>query len=60
MTQATTTLTHAEGEAFALGVQWHAEYPSLADPVSRALFDGFAKAVHARAEARIRAILRAA
>ena len=43
-----------------MGVQWHAEYPSLADPVSKVLFDGFAKAVHARAEARVRAILRAA
>lgn len=49
-----------EGEVFAFGVQWHAEYPSLADPVSKALFDGFTKAVHARAEARVRAILRAA
>ncbi|MSP50372.1 MAG: gamma-glutamyl-gamma-aminobutyrate hydrolase family protein [Alphaproteobacteria bacterium] len=48
-----------DGAAFAIGVQWHAEYPSLADPVSKALFDGFAKACHARAEARVRAILRA-
>jgi putative glutamine amidotransferase len=49
-----------EGHPFAIGVQWHAEYPSLADPVSRVLFDGFAKAARARAEARVRAILRAA
>ena len=49
-----------EGAAFAMGVQWHAEYPDLNDPVSKALFEGFAKACHARAEARLRAILRAA
>ena len=49
-----------DGAAFAVGVQWHPEYPSLADPVSKVLFDGFAKACHARAEARVRAILRAA
>ncbi len=48
-----------EDAAFAMGVQWHAEYPSLSDPVSKALFDGFSKACHARAEARVRAILRA-
>jgi putative glutamine amidotransferase len=49
-----------EGHPFAIGVQWHAEYPSLADPVSKVLFEGFAKATRARAEARVRAILRAA
>jgi putative glutamine amidotransferase len=49
-----------EGAAFAVGVQWHPEYPSLADPASKALFDGFADACHARAYARVRAILRAA
>jgi putative glutamine amidotransferase len=49
-----------EGAAFAIGVQWHPEYPSLADPVSKALFDGFAEACHARTVARVRAILRAA
>lgn len=49
-----------EGHAFAIGVQWHAEYPNLADPVSKALFEGFAKAARTRAEARVRAILRAA
>ncbi|MBM3535344.1 MAG: gamma-glutamyl-gamma-aminobutyrate hydrolase family protein [Alphaproteobacteria bacterium] len=50
----------AEGHRFAVGVQWHPEYPSLADPVSKVLFDGFAEAARARAEARLRAILRAA
>jgi len=48
------------GYGFAMGVQWHPEYPSLGDPVSKALFDGFAAACRARAEARVRAILRAA
>jgi putative glutamine amidotransferase len=49
-----------EDAAFAVGVQWHPEFPSLADPVSKALFDGFADACHGRAYARVRAILRAA
>ena len=29
---------------FALGVQWHPEYNAAADPVSRALFEGFGAA----------------
>ncbi|MCL5778010.1 gamma-glutamyl-gamma-aminobutyrate hydrolase family protein [Limibaculum sp. FT325] len=40
-------------QAFALGVQWHAEYDAAADPVSRVLFEAFgADARKARAARR--------
>ncbi|MBI1776772.1 MAG: gamma-glutamyl-gamma-aminobutyrate hydrolase family protein [Proteobacteria bacterium] len=41
--------------AFALGVQWHPEHPSLESPVSKPLFQAFARACRERAEARARA-----
>jgi putative glutamine amidotransferase len=43
----------AQAACFAVGVQWHPEYRFAEDAVSRALFDGFAQAVRARA-ARLR------
>ncbi|MDB5367408.1 MAG: Peptidase [Rhodospirillales bacterium] len=39
----------AQASNFAVGVQWHPEYRFAEDAVSRALFDGFAQAVRARA-----------
>jgi putative glutamine amidotransferase len=48
-------------KSFALGVQWHAEYPDLRGEVSGPLFAAFAAAARARAEARVRvAVERAA
>jgi putative glutamine amidotransferase len=38
--------------AFAMGVQWHAEWRSTEDPVSRALFRAFGDACRARARTR--------
>jgi putative glutamine amidotransferase len=38
--------------AFALGVQWHAEYDADRNPVNRALFEAFGAAVASRARAR--------
>lgn len=35
---------------FALGVQWHAEYDPATNPVNRALFEAFGKAVRTRAQ----------
>lgn len=37
----------AEAPAFALGVQWHAEYDPQRNPVNRALFEAFGKALRA-------------
>jgi putative glutamine amidotransferase len=34
---------------FALGVQWHAEYDPTTNPINRALFEAFGRAVNARA-----------
>ncbi len=39
--------------AFALGVQWHAEYDAGNDPVSRAIFRAFGAAVRARRARRV-------
>ena len=41
--------------SFALGVQWHAEYEPIADPVSRALFEAFGNAARAARAARAEA-----
>jgi putative glutamine amidotransferase len=38
----------ADAPAFALGVQWHAEYDAHRNPVNRALFEAFGKAVAAQ------------
>jgi putative glutamine amidotransferase len=38
----------ADAPGFALGVQWHAEYDPQSNPVNRALFEAFGKAVAAR------------
>jgi putative glutamine amidotransferase len=38
----------ADAPGFALGVQWHAEYEAQRNPVNRALFQAFGKAVAAR------------
>jgi putative glutamine amidotransferase len=35
----------AEAPGFALGVQWHAEYGALTDPVNRSLFEAFGAAL---------------
>ncbi len=45
----------AGARAFALGVQWHPEHPSVESPVSKPLFQAFAQACRERAEARQRA-----
>ena len=42
-------------KAFALGVQWHPEHPSLEDPVSKALFNAFGDACRAYANRRLAA-----
>jgi len=39
-------------ESFALGVQWHAEYDAVHDPVNRALFAAFGAAARAATAAR--------
>jgi putative glutamine amidotransferase len=41
----------AGAEGFALGVQWHAEYDPQRNPVNRALFQAFGKALLARKRA---------
>jgi putative glutamine amidotransferase len=38
----------ADAPAFALGVQWHAEYDPQSNPINRALFQAFGEAVAAR------------
>jgi putative glutamine amidotransferase len=35
----------ADAPAFALGVQWHAEYDPQTNPVNRMLFEAFGKAL---------------
>lgn len=42
----------ADAPAFALGVQWHAEYDPQRNPVNRVLFQAFGNAVAERAAAR--------
>ncbi len=39
----------AQASAFALGVQWHAEYDPATNPVNRALFQAFGKALRGEA-----------
>lgn len=41
----------ADAPAFALGVQWHAEYDPQTNPVNRALFQAFGEAISARKRA---------
>ena len=36
----------ADAPGFALGVQWHAEYDPQKNPINKALFEAFAKALH--------------
>ncbi len=38
----------ADAQAFALGVQWHAEYDPQRNPINRALFQAFGEALKAR------------
>ena len=38
----------ADAPAFALGVQWHAEFDPQRNPINRALFQAFGEAVSAR------------
>lgn len=47
-------------KAFAMGVQWHPEYPSVEEPVSKALFTAFGDACRARALTRTLATASAA
>jgi putative glutamine amidotransferase len=42
----------AEAQGFALGVQWHAEYDPQRNPINRALFQAFGKALATRQPAR--------
>lgn len=42
----------AETESFAVGVQWHAEYDPQTNPINRALFEAFGKAVAVRHDKR--------
>jgi putative glutamine amidotransferase len=42
----------AEAPGFALGVQWHAEYDPQKNPINRALFQAFGKAVAAHKQRR--------
>lgn len=52
---------HIEGApGFAVGVQWHPEYRAAEDPVSRALFEAFGKAVLDWSEGRRPSRLRSA
>jgi putative glutamine amidotransferase len=41
----------ADARSFALGVQWHAEYDPQKNPINRALFEAFGRALteHRRA-----------
>ena len=41
----------ADAPAFALGVQWHAEYDPQSNPVNRALFEAFGEALEAHKRA---------
>ncbi|RED12976.1 gamma-glutamyl-gamma-aminobutyrate hydrolase family protein [Pontivivens insulae] len=41
----------ADAPGFAMGVQWHPEWNAGADPVSRPLFEAFARAAHGLARA---------
>jgi putative glutamine amidotransferase len=41
----------ADAPAFALGVQWHAEYDPQTNPINRALFEAFGEAVRANKRA---------
>ncbi len=41
-----------EADAFALGVQWHAEYDPQCNPINRTLFEAFGNALAARHQAR--------
>ena len=41
-------ITIADAPAFALGVQWHAEYDPQRNPINRALFEAFGAAVRQR------------
>lgn len=41
----------AEATAFALGVQWHAEYDPQSNPINRALFEAFGDALFQRKQA---------
>ena len=41
----------ADAPAFALGVQWHAEYDPQTNPINRALFQAFGEAISARQRA---------
>ena len=36
----------ADAPAFALGVQWHAEYDPQTNPINRTLFEAFGAALH--------------
>ena len=36
----------ADAPAFALGVQWHAEYDPQSNPINHALFKAFGAALH--------------
>ena len=38
-----------DAPAFAVGVQWHAEYDPQSNPINRALFQAFGEALRARA-----------
>jgi putative glutamine amidotransferase len=42
----------AEAPAFALGVQWHAEYDPQTNPINRTLFEAFGMALHEAHRAR--------
>ena len=41
----------AEANAFALGVQWHAEYDPQKNPINRKLFEAFGQALAAHKRA---------
>ena len=41
----------ADAPGFALGVQWHAEYDPQTNPVNRALFEEFGRAIAANKDA---------
>lgn len=45
---------YGKGKSFVLGVQWHPEYKAVENPVSRALFSAFARAVRHYAAERYR------
>ncbi|AFX99119.1 peptidase C26 family protein [Candidatus Endolissoclinum faulkneri L2] len=43
----------ADAPSFAIGVQWHAEYNAIADPVSRVIFEALGAAARVRYHSRI-------